>query len=101
MRDLWFISDAPKRGPELFQQGALVTSKSGGPRLVAGELAQVDRELPEEATTSVGWGLGEEGRKQHDRDRDAYEDSKRRVQKHHGVISHDIVNARCEDEVHS
>src|SRR6266700_7248185 len=100
MRDLWFIFGARKRGPELFEQGALVTSKSGGPRLVAGKEAQVDTELPEEATTSVGRGLGEEGRKQHHRDRYAYEDGKRRVKKRHGIIGHDIVDVRCEGEVH-
>src|SRR5882672_5372904 len=82
MRDLWFIFNARKRGPELFEQGALVTSKSRG------------------AKTSAGRGLGEEGRKQHHRDRYSYEDGKRRVEKRRGIIGHDIVDVRREGEVH-
>jgi hypothetical protein len=42
MRGLWFIFDARKRSPELFEQGALITSKSKGARMSAGEVAQVD-----------------------------------------------------------
>src|SRR5882724_11989345 len=84
MRELWFIFDARKRGPELFEQGELVTSKSGTARVSVGEVAHVDQELPAEATTCINRGLGEENCKQHHRDRYAYEDGKRRVKKRHG-----------------
>src|SRR5712664_3875908 len=100
MRDPWFIFDARKRSPELFKQGTLVTSKGRAARASAGEVAQVDRELPAEAITCISRGLGEESCKQHHRDRYAYEDGKRRVKKRHGIIGHDIVDIRCEDEVH-
>src|SRR4051812_23987958 len=66
----------------------------------AAEVAQVDRELPEETTTCVSRRLGEESREQHHRDRYSYEDGKRRVEKPHGIIGHDIVDVRCEGEVH-
>ena len=79
MRDLWFIFDARKRGPELFEQGTLVTSMSRAARTSTGEVAQVEKELPAEAASCVGWGLREKNCKQNDRDRYAYEDSKRRV----------------------
>src|SRR5438128_10518857 len=100
MRGLLVMLEGCKRGSELFERGALITSKGKAARASAAEVAQVDTELPEEATTSVGRGLGEEGRKQHHRDRYAYEDSKRRVKKRHGIIGHDIIDVRCEGEVH-
>src|ERR1700756_5918660 len=100
MRDLLFIFDARKRSPELFKQGALVTSKGRAATASAGEIAQVDKELPVEATTCIGRGLGEESCKQHHRDCYAHEDGKRRVEKRHGIIGHHIGDVRCEGEVH-
>src|SRR6266403_4916774 len=100
MRDLWFIFDARKRSPELFKQGPLVTSKGRAARVSACEVAQVDKELPAEATACISRGLGKKRCKQHHRDRYAYEDGKRRVKKRRGIIGHDIVDVRCEGEVH-
>ena len=55
-----------KRRPELFAQGTLVTSQSGGPA-GTGEVAEVDEKLPAKATSCEGRGLGKERRKQHHR----------------------------------
>src|SRR5712691_13394310 len=74
--------------------------KSRIARASVGEITQVNKKLPAEATTCVSRRLGEEGCKQHHRDRYAYEDGKRRVKKRDGIIGHDIVDARCEGEVH-
>src|SRR5437763_10727838 len=101
MRDLRFIFDARKRGAELFEQGALVTSKRRAARASAGEVAQMDQELSAKATISVGRGLGEESCKQHQRHRYADENSQGRVQKCDGVVRHDVVDIRCEGEVRS
>src|SRR5260370_25340018 len=100
MRELRFIFDTRKRGPELFEQGELITSMRRAARASAREVAQVDKELPAEAMTCAGRGLGGEDCKQHDRDRYANEDSKRRVKKRRAVIGHDIVDVRREGEVH-
>src|SRR3984893_14875526 len=100
MRELWCILDARKRGAELLEQGELVASKRTAARMSAGEVAQVDKELPAEATTGGGRSLWEESCKQHHRDRYAQENAKRRVKKRRGIIGHDIVDVRCEGEVH-
>src|SRR6266700_4576636 len=100
MRGRWFTFDARKRGPELFEQSTLITSNSRAARTSASEVAQVDQELPAEAATCVGWGLREKNCKQNNRDRNAYEDSKRRVKEPHSIVNHDIVDIRCEHEVH-
>src|SRR4051812_1790379 len=99
MRDFWFIFYARKRGPELLEQGELVTAKRRAARASAREVAQVDKELPAEAASCEGRRLGEEDRKQHHRDRYANENSKRRVKKRRGVIDHDVVDVRREGEV--
>src|SRR5712692_3211916 len=100
MRNSWFILDARKRGPELLKRSELVASKRRAARASAGEVAQVDEELPAEATTRGGRGLGKEGCKQHHCDRYAHEDSERRVEKRRGIIGHDVVDVRREGEVH-
>src|SRR5580704_14534990 len=51
MRELWFIFDAGQRGPELFAQGTLVTSKSRAARASTGKIAEVDKQLPAEAAS--------------------------------------------------
>src|SRR6267154_2177390 len=100
MRYSWFILDARQRGPELLDQSRLVASKRRAARASAGEVAQVDNELPAEATIRGGRGLGEESGEQHHRDRYADENRKRRVEKCGRIISHDIVDVRCEGEIH-
>src|SRR5262249_57226165 len=100
MRDLWFALHARKRGSELFEQGSLVTSKSRAARASAAEVAQMDQELPAEATTREGRGLGKEDRKQHHRDCYPYQDGKRRVEKPRSIIGHHIADVRCEREIH-
>src|SRR2546430_2505583 len=69
-------------------------------RARADEAAQVDKELHAEAPSCEGGSLGEERCKQHHGDCYAYEDGKRRVKKRDGIVGHDIVDARCEGEVH-
>src|SRR5712672_31211 len=101
MRNSWFILDARQRGPELLDQSRLVASKRRVARASAGEVAQVDNELPAEATSRGGGGLREESCEQHHRDRYADENRKRRVEKCGRIIGHDIVDVRCEGEIHS
>src|SRR5262249_35966109 len=100
MRELRLVFEARKRGPELFEQGEPIASKGLAASPSAGEITQVDAELPEEAATSGGRRLGEESRKKHHRDRYAYKDCKRGVEKRRGIIGHDIADVRSGREIH-
>src|SRR4051812_46813226 len=77
----------------------MVASKRGAARASAGEVAEVDQELPAKATISVSRGLGEESCKQHQRHRYADENGKERIQKSSGVVRHNVVDVRCEGEI--
>src|SRR4029077_8684315 len=81
-----FILHSSKGLAELFAQGTLVAWKRGRAAGGADKVAQVDHELPAEATNCEGGGLGKERRKQHHRNRYAYENGQGRVQKCNGVV---------------
>src|SRR5262245_41745591 len=100
MSKFWFLLDARERCPELLEQGATVTSKRRTTGVGAGEVTEVDNELPTEATSDGGRSLGEEGRKQHQSDDRTDEHGKRRVEKCRGIVGHHIVNVGYKGEVH-
>src|SRR5262249_50817215 len=100
MRDLWFALHARKRGSELFEQGSLVTSKSRAARASAAEVAQMDQELPADATTRQAVVLGKEARKPRHPYCFAYKAGNRRVEKPRSIIGHNIADVRSEREIH-